>query len=174
MITQDSKNSCGKAIIQQYIIYTKNISPGKELPRNYRFPSRWTTPAMIRKAFSLITERNWKRQTHLNEEKIQEYITIYKIPLPILWLVPSAKNPYKQRDEISSLHWLHYYLLIGHDAQWFIVYNPFGYEETISYSQWSHLFGFKPHPKILRKWYEKLLYRFGCIQPNMVLIPMEK
>lgn len=171
MITQDSKNSCGKAIIQQYILYTQHSNTLYDQYNAYRFPSRWTTPAMIRKIFTFSTNRNRKRHKNLSREKIQEYINIYKTPLPVLWLVTSAKNPHKKIVKKSSLHWLHYYLLIWYDTSGFIVYNPFGYEETISYAQRSHLFAFTPHPDIARKRYEKMLYYFGFIKPSMILLP---
>lgn len=173
LLTQDSKNSCGKTIIQQYILYTQHMGISYEHQNEYLFPSRWTTPSMIRKIFTYSTKRSRRRHTNLSREKIQEYINIYKTPLPVLWLVASAKNPHKKIDKKSSLHWLHYYLLIWYDTSGFIVYNPFGYEETISYAQRSYLFAFTPHPDIVRKRYEKMLYRLGWIQPNMLLLPNE-
>lgn len=172
ILTQDSKNSCGKAIIQQYMLYT-GIQDEQNQQKVYRFPSWWTTLMMIRKVFTITTKRKRKRQTHLSTENIQEYITIYKTPFPVLWLVRSAKNPHNNLDKKSPLHWLHYYLLIWYDADGFIVYNPFGYEETISYTQRSYLFAFTSHPQVVRKRYEKMLYRLRIIQPNMLLLPHE-
>jgi hypothetical protein len=171
MITQESKNSCGKAIIQQYMLYTQhNHTYRHTRDKEFKFPSRWTTPRMIRKAFTNITKKEWERHTHLSVKQIQKYVTIYNTPLPILWLVVSATNPHKESDKKSYIHWLHYYLLIWFDTKGFTVYNPFGYEETITYTKRAYLFEFKSHPTIRRKRYERLLLHLRIIQPSMVLI----
>ncbi len=166
LLTQPTTNSCGSTVIQQYCIYTGIITHKKCIQRWW-----WMSTWNMANYFSQLHEqkRTWKSYSSIKD--IQKVMQKTSLPIPVLWLVASSKNPHNSIPTESSLHWLHYYLLLTDSDKWFVVYNPFGYEEIISYENRNHLFWYIPSPTIKRKRYEKLLFTCWYIKKNYLLTP---